>query len=162
MIRNIKSNIGYRNDEMVFNSDQSANWRMSLAIRFKKNWSHLPCSYWLLRYPEKSSGQGSGMRHSVLWEKWTEQVFRYSDIFRRKFYESNFLNLLIPRKALQSSAPCDQQQPSNEIDACLHRPSPALWPNHVYILTSPSLPLCAAVLRATRKAISWVIVHSKP
>ena len=69
MIRNIKSNIGYRNDEMVFNSDQSANWRMSLAIRFKKNWSHLPCSYWLLRYPEKSSGQGSGMRHSVCFGK---------------------------------------------------------------------------------------------
>lgn len=144
MIRNIKSNIGYRNDEMVFNSDQSANWRMSLAIRFKKNWSHLPCSYWLLRYPEKSSGQGSGMRHSVLWEKWTEQVFRYSDIFRRKFYESNFLNLLIPRKALQSSAPCDQQQPSNEIDACctdlplpLGQITSIYWPP----------PLCPSVLQ---------------
>lgn len=39
-------------------------------------------------------------------------------IFRRNFYEPNFLYLLMPRKALkpltETSAPCDWQQPSTK------------------------------------------------
>ena len=53
------------------------------------------------------------MRHSVLWEKLAEQVFSWLDILRRKFYESNFLHIFIPRTALKSltktSVPCDWQ-----------------------------------------------------
>ena len=54
------------------------------------------------------------MRHSVLWNKLAEQAFRRLDIFKR-FYEPNFLHLLISRKALKplmETSPCDQQQPS--------------------------------------------------
>ena len=40
------------------------------------------------------------MRHSVLWKKLEEQAFRKLDIFR--FYESQFLHLLIPRETLTS------------------------------------------------------------
>ena len=32
----------------------------------------------------------SGVRHSVFWEKLAEQAFRLLDIFRGRFYESNF------------------------------------------------------------------------
>ena len=43
--------------------------------------------------------------------KLIEQVFRYLDVSRSKFYEADFLHLLIPRKALKSlmetSAPHD-------------------------------------------------------
>ena len=40
------------------------------------------------------------MRHSVLWEKLAEQAFRQLDLFQRRFYESQFLHLLIPRETL--------------------------------------------------------------
>ena len=42
------------------------------------------------------------MRHSMLWKKLEEQGFRELDIFR--FYESQFLHLLIPRETLTSWA----------------------------------------------------------
>ena len=42
------------------------------------------------------------MRHSVLWEKLAEQVFKTLDIFRRKFYEPQFLHLLLPKETLTS------------------------------------------------------------
>ena len=42
------------------------------------------------------------MRHSVLWEKLAEQAFRELDIFRRRFYESQLLHLLIRREKLTS------------------------------------------------------------
>ena len=50
---------------------------------------------------KRSSGWRSRMRHSVLWEKLAEQTFRWLDLFRR-FYESQFLHLLIPRETLTS------------------------------------------------------------
>ena len=40
------------------------------------------------------------MRHSVLCKKLEEQVFRYLDIFRTRFYEPKFLYLLISKKSL--------------------------------------------------------------
>ena len=42
------------------------------------------------------------MRHSVLWEKLAEKAFRQLDLFRRRFYESQFLHLFIPRETLTS------------------------------------------------------------
>ena len=42
------------------------------------------------------------MRHSVLWEKLAEQAFRQLDLFRKRFYEFQFLHLLIPKKTLTS------------------------------------------------------------
>ena len=62
---------------------------------------------WLLQLlsfnaPESSSGWKSGMRHSVLWEKLAEQVFTQLNLFRRRFYESQFLHLLILRETLMS------------------------------------------------------------
>ena len=41
------------------------------------------------------------MRHSVFWEK-TGRIGLQIGIFRRRFYEPNFLYLLISRKALKS------------------------------------------------------------
>ena len=38
----------------------------------------------------------------MLWGKLAEQAFRYLDFFRRRFYESQFLHLLIPRETLSS------------------------------------------------------------
>ena len=38
----------------------------------------------------------------MLWEKLAEQAFRELDIFRRRFYESQFLHLLMPRERLTS------------------------------------------------------------
>ena len=72
---------------------------------------------------------------TLLWEKLAEQVFRWLDIFRR-FYEPNFLYLLISRKALKlltkTSAPGDLQQPSVKMCAWLHVPtslkSHVCWP----------------------------------
>ena len=40
------------------------------------------------------------MRHSVLWKKLEEQAFRELD--NSRFYESQFLRLLIPRETLTS------------------------------------------------------------
>ena len=42
------------------------------------------------------------MRHYGLWEKLAEQVFKTLDIFRRKFYEPQFLHLLLPKETLTS------------------------------------------------------------
>ena len=42
------------------------------------------------------------MRHSMLWEKLAKQAFRWLYFFRRRFYESQFLHLLIPRETLTS------------------------------------------------------------
>ena len=42
------------------------------------------------------------MRHSVLRGKLAEQVFKTLDIFRRNFYESQFLHLLLPKEKLTS------------------------------------------------------------
>ena len=54
----------------------------------------------------------------MLWEKVAEEAFRELDIFRRNFYEPNFLQLLITRKALTSlmetSVPRNQQQTSTK------------------------------------------------
>ena len=49
----------------------------------------------------RSSGWRSEMRHSVLWGK-TRRTDLQIYIFRRRFYESNFLHLLISRKPLNS------------------------------------------------------------
>ena len=38
----------------------------------------------------------------MLWEKLAEQAFRELDTFRRRFYESQFLHLLMPREILTS------------------------------------------------------------
>ena len=38
----------------------------------------------------------------MLWEKLAEQGFRKLDLFRRRFYESQFLHLLVPRETLTS------------------------------------------------------------
>ena len=38
----------------------------------------------------------------MLWEKLAEQAFRQLDPFRSRFYESQFLHLLIPRETLTS------------------------------------------------------------
>ena len=38
----------------------------------------------------------------MLWENLIEQAFRQLDLFRRRFYESQFLHLLIPRETLTS------------------------------------------------------------
>ena len=38
----------------------------------------------------------------MLWEKLAEQGFRKLDLFRRRFYDSQFLHLLIPRETLTS------------------------------------------------------------
>ena len=66
-----------------------------------------------LSWTERILAWRSGMRHSVLWEKLADQVFSWLDILRRKFYESNFLHIFIPRTALKSltktSVPCDWQ-----------------------------------------------------
>ena len=74
-----------------------------------ENW-HLPSTSteiisWPLQLltfngPERSSGWRSRMRHSVLWEKLAEQAFRQLDPFRSRFYEFQFLQLLIPRETL--------------------------------------------------------------
>ena len=42
------------------------------------------------------------MGHSMLWEKLAKQAFRWLYFFRRRFYESQFLHLLIPRETLTS------------------------------------------------------------
>ena len=42
------------------------------------------------------------MRHSVLWKKLAQQAFRQLDLFRKRFYEFQFLHLLIPKKTLTS------------------------------------------------------------
>ena len=42
------------------------------------------------------------MRNSVLWKKLAEQAFRWLDILRRRFYESQFLHLHVPRETLTS------------------------------------------------------------
>ena len=42
------------------------------------------------------------MRHSVLWKKLAQQAFRQLDLFRKRFYESEFLHLLISRETLTS------------------------------------------------------------
>ena len=49
----------------------------------------------------RSSGWRSGMRHSVLWGKLAEQVFRYLGIFGRRFLWAQFWPLLKSRKALK-------------------------------------------------------------
>ena len=63
----------------------------------------ISCPLQLLTFnaPERSSGWRSRMRRSVLWEKLVEQAFRYLDLLRR-FCESQFLHLLIPRETLTS------------------------------------------------------------
>ena len=38
----------------------------------------------------------------MLWEKLAEQVFTQLNLSRRRFYESQFLRLLIPRETLTS------------------------------------------------------------
>ena len=38
----------------------------------------------------------------MLLEKLAEQAFRQLDLFRRRFYEAQFLHLLIPRETLTS------------------------------------------------------------
>ena len=38
----------------------------------------------------------------MLWEKLAKQAFRWLYFFRRRFYESQFLHLLIPREILTS------------------------------------------------------------
>ena len=42
------------------------------------------------------------MRHSVLYKKLTQQAFKQLNLFKKRFYESQFLHLLIPRKILMS------------------------------------------------------------
>ena len=50
-------------------------------------------------HPERSSGQRSGILCTL--EKMAEQAFTQLYIFRRKFYEPNFLHLSILRKVLK-------------------------------------------------------------
>ena len=38
----------------------------------------------------------------MLWEKLAEQALRYLDLFRRRCYEFQYLDLLIPRETLMS------------------------------------------------------------
>ena len=42
------------------------------------------------------------MRHSVLYKKLTQQAFKQLNLFKKRFYESQFLHLLIPRETLTS------------------------------------------------------------
>ena len=92
-------------------NNRGAEEKLSLTICLYQDEVTSHCSHCPSTHCERSSGQRSGMRHSVLWEKVAEQAFRELDIFRRRFYEPNFLHLLKSRKALKSltgiSAPCD-------------------------------------------------------
>ena len=38
----------------------------------------------------------------MLWKKLAQQAFRQLDLFRKRFYEFQFLHLLIPKKTLTS------------------------------------------------------------
>ena len=75
------------------------NWHLPPTSTKIKSW---PLQLLTFNAPERSSGWKSGMRHFVLWEKLAEQAFRELDIFRRRFYESQLLHLLIRREKLTS------------------------------------------------------------
>ena len=75
------------------------NWHLPSTSTKIKSW---PLQLLTFNSPEKNSGWKSGKRHSVLWEKMAEQAFIWLDLFRRRFYESQFLHLLIPRETLTS------------------------------------------------------------
>ena len=101
------------------------------------------------------------MRHSVLWEKLAEQVFRQLDIFRSQFYEPKSCYLFIYRKALKSSmmmtAPCDQQKTcakNMNLIIC----TPCSPKSHIcFLLTS-----LEQFLRAIRGAVSQIMVLILP
>ena len=92
------------------------------------------------------------------------------DIFWRKFYEPNFLHLLIPRKALKSlmetSVPCDLIASFSCLVATLYQ-DVCLGGRHtpiakaIYILTSPATS-SKQFLRAIWEAVPQAIVLSKP
>ena len=75
------------------------NWHLPSTSTKIKSW---PLQLLTFNSPEMNSGWKSGKRHSVLWEKMAEQAFIWLDLFRRRFYESQFLHLLIPRETLTS------------------------------------------------------------
>ena len=74
------------------------NWHLPSTSTEIKSW---PLQLLTFNAPERTSGWKSEMRHSMLLEKLAEQAFRQLDLFRR-FYEFQFLHLLIPRKTLMS------------------------------------------------------------
>ena len=74
-------------------------WHLPSTSTKIKSW---PLQVLTFNAPGKSSEWKSGMRHSVLWEKLAEQAFWQLDLFRRRFYEFQFLHLLIPSKTLTS------------------------------------------------------------
>ena len=103
----------------------------------------------------------SGMRHSILWEKWqiSLRIIRY--IFSRKFYESDFLYLFILRKALKSlmetSVSHDEERPSTENCAWL------LYPRHWnFTYTDPTPTSLEQFLRATWETVCGTEVLRKP
>ena len=74
-------------------------WHLPSTSTKIKSW---PLQLLTFNSSERGSGWKSRMRHSVLWEKLAEQAFRQLDLFQRRFYEFQFLHLLIPRKTLTS------------------------------------------------------------
>ena len=61
--------------------------------------NHGHCSCWPSTPPKGVQG-GNQEWGTLLWEKLAEQAFRELDIFRKRFYESQFLHLLIHRETL--------------------------------------------------------------
>ena len=75
------------------------NWHLPPTSTKIKSW---PLQLLTFNTPRRSTGRRSGARYSVLWGKLAEQAFRELDIFRRRFYESQLLHLLIRREKLTS------------------------------------------------------------
>ena len=63
--------------------------------------NHGHCNCWLSTPLKGVQGENQEW-DTVLWEKLAEQAFWQLNLFRRRFYEFQFLHLLIPRKTLTS------------------------------------------------------------
>ena len=82
-------------------SETIMSWRLALGICLYMDWFMSHSNYWPSTPPERSSGWRSGVRHSELWENWWTDLYivRY---FQEKILWTQFLHLLITRKALKS------------------------------------------------------------
>ena len=117
-------------------------------------------SCWPPTPPERSSGWGGEMRHSVLWGK---TLNRPSDrYFPEKIFWAQFLHLLrarkVPKSFMVTSVPCVQQKPSAKISAWVHvHPFTKI----TCLLTLPYTP-SEQFLRAIWGVVSWTIVLTVP
>ena len=101
---------------------------------------------------ERHSGWRSGMRYPVLWGNWQNGP---SSIFRRKFYELNFIHFLILRKALNHFRRHLILVTRSSLLPRWVLIASTPFTKSFYILTSPSRS--SEFFRAIWGAVSWAV-----